>query len=231
MINIHQNGNCMECDKKCSAFKRLQLEELNYINQYRFHITYKKGEIIFKQNTPASNVISVSRGIAKCTMEDKNNKNLILNIVKGPALIAGPGIFVDNKYHYTLTALTDVYACIIDVLAFKKLIRENTDFADQYLSDLSLQSINHYNRTFCLTHKQMHGRVADALIHFSQHIFNANQFEIPLSRQELGEYTGLTKESVSRILTKFRDDELINLEGNNIEILNKEKIITISENG
>jgi len=231
MIIIHQNGNCVECDKKCSAFKRLLSEELNYINQYRFHITYKKGEVIFKQNTPASNVISISRGVAKTTFEDKFNKNLILSLIKGPSLVVGPGIYVDNIYHFTLTALTEVHACIIDVLAFKKLIRENSDFAEQYISEMSVRAIRNYQRTFCLTHKQMHGRVADALLNLSQNIFNAPEFEMPLTRQELGEYTGLTKESVSRILTKFRDDQLIQMDGNIIEILNMDKMITISENG
>ena len=51
-----------------------------------------------------------------------------------------------------------------------------------------------------------------------------------LTRKELGEFTAMTKESVSRILKEFKDESLISLEGSHIELHDKEHLQRIVDN-
>ena len=73
--------------------------------------------------------------------------------------------------------------------------------------------------------------MADVLICLAQKIYQSNPFHTSLSRQDLADMSGMTKESAIRILKTFKDDQLINTEGNTIEILNMAMLETISRNG
>jgi CRP/FNR family transcriptional regulator len=73
--------------------------------------------------------------------------------------------------------------------------------------------------------------MADTLICLSCNIFKCSEFELNLTRKELAELTGLTPESVIRILSKFKADDLIKIEGKVISIKNMEKLKQISDYG
>ncbi len=73
--------------------------------------------------------------------------------------------------------------------------------------------------------------MADILLCLSQRIFKSNQFNLPLSRNDLGELTSMSTESVIRIFKDFKESKLITVNGKTIEILDEEKLEMISEKG
>ena len=79
--------------------------------------------------------------------------------------------------------------------------------------------------------KKTYGRVADALLYFSQIIYESESFEVPFTRQELADLIGISRESATRVLTKFREDGILRLEGRTIEIVNPVLLRQISKNG
>ena len=54
---------------------------------------------------------------------------------------------------------------------------------------------------------------------------------MPLTRQELGNYVNTSRESVSRILTEFTNDKIIELNGKQVLITNFEKLKLVSQTG
>jgi CRP/FNR family transcriptional regulator len=82
-----------------------------------------------------------------------------------------------------------------------------------------------------LAHKKMPGRLAEVLLYFADEIFNKDDFEMLLSRQELGEMTNMAKESAVRILKEFEESGIIQSNSSGIKILDKEKLNLISEKG
>jgi CRP/FNR family transcriptional regulator len=231
MINIHQDTKCVACKRKCESFKMLNEQELLEINKHRFETHFNAGEIIFKQNMPATSVVIVSKGIFKLQLHLKNKRSLILTIDKGPALIGTPGTFVDNKYTFTLAAMTNIDACIIDTAVIKQTLRSNSEFADKFISECSQRSMHIYNRAISLTQKQMHGRLAEALLFFSSEIYNSKTFTLPMSRQDLADYTGMTKESACKILKQLKEDKTIEFTTTHFKILDNEKLEFLSEFG
>lgn len=77
----------------------------------------------------------------------------------------------------------------------------------------------------------MPGRLAEALISFSDEVFLSDEFDMILSRKELGEITNMAKECAVRILRDFEDSGIIETRGSHIKILDKIKLKHISVTG
>ena len=110
-------------------------------------------------------------------------------------------------------------------------MHQNTAFSKEVIDILSSNSVQIYGRFFCLTHKQAFGRLADILICLSDRVFKNSEFNLPLTRKELGELAGMSPETVIRMLKEFSDDKVIEMEGKTVRVLNYEKLKQISETG
>ena len=119
----------------------------------------------------------------------------------------------------------------IDVKAFRKLMEQNTEFVKEIIDILSANSIQIYGRFFCLTYKQAFGRLADILLCLSDRIFKNTEFDLPLSRKELAELSGMSSETVIRMLKEFNEEGLIKMDGKSIEVIDYERLKQISDTG
>jgi CRP/FNR family transcriptional regulator len=231
MALTEKTHNCSSCQFKLELFEVLNKEELDLINANRVQVKYKAGEIMFKQGTPLTHVACVTRGIAKIYLEGLNERNLIIKLIKPVEFVGGPGMAVDHIHHYTVAALEDTYACLINADSIRFLIESNARFATELLIKTNLQGIANFKKFISLTQKQMPGRIADALLYLSQEIYHSSTFATPISRQDIADLTAMTKESAIRIIKDFKDDRIITSEGSRFDILNMEALVRISKIG
>jgi CRP/FNR family transcriptional regulator, polysaccharide utilization system transcription regulator len=222
--------SCEKCSVRWETFKCLTSSELQLINQNRYEAMFKPGEIIIKQGSPASNALFLASGMAKNYFEGLRGRNFIMGILQPGRLIMGPGAFVNSRYTYSVAAITPVQACFIRFDIFRQLVRANGDFAEGLLQDISAKSLRSHVRMVNLAQKKMPGRLAEALLYLSE-VFKSDEYQMILSRQELGEMTNMVKESVVRILKEFEDSGVIKTRLSEIKILDKEKLTQISEKG
>jgi CRP/FNR family transcriptional regulator, polysaccharide utilization system transcription regulator len=230
MAKFELTHNCKDCNCKTHIFKNLTDPELELMNDNRFEVSFKAGEIMFKQGTPSPHFLCLTTGLAKIYIEGYG-KNLILGLVKPVEYIFGPGIYVDNRHHYSASAIEDSTACLVDVNTYKQLIRENPDFAEEFIKRVSQQSIFNFEQVISLTQKQMHGRIADALFYLSEKIYCQNPFQLNISRQDLADLSGMSKESAIRILKEFKEEGILHVDGNTFFIQNQKQLKQISETG
>jgi len=231
MMDIPSKTSCADCEHGWENFKTLTKEQLERVNQNKFQADFKPGEIIFKQGSPTSNAVFLINGMAKIYIEGYDSKRMMVGIAKPEQLIAGPGTFVDSRHHYSVAALTDVSACFIKMDLLRELVHENSMFAEGWLQDISKKSLATFYKFLSHTQKKMHGRLAETLIYLSDQVHESDVFTMILSRQELGELSGMAKESVVRILKEFSEDKIIDDKCPHIKIINKEKLILISKMG
>jgi CRP-like cAMP-binding protein len=224
-------SNCEKCDVAWKNFKNLSKDELKLVNENRYEATFKPGETILKQGSPATSAVFLASGIAKIYIEGLDGKNFILGIALPARLILGPGVHTSTRHSYTVSALTVVQACFVSFSLINQLINQNPKFALGMLEDLSLKSYAVHNKLVSLTQKKMSGRIAEALLFFADEVFKTDEFEILLSRQELGEMTNMAKESVVRILKELESIGIIRSGYSKIKILDKEKLRLVSERG
>jgi CRP/FNR family transcriptional regulator len=224
-------NSCTVSNAKSICFDMLSTEEQELIDKNSIEVTYKKGEVICKHGTFAPHVIFLREGLAKIFLEGLND-SLILKIITSGNLIGLTSIMEDNNvFHYSSSAYIDSKASLIDINVFRQIIKQNGEFANSIINILCENSLQTFGRFFCLTHKQLYGRMADILLCLSERIFKDRSFQLNLSRKELAELTGMSTESVIRMLKKFKDDGIITMEGKSVKVANYDLLKKISEYG
>ena len=213
------------------CFEKLTDEELLLLEENHVVLTYKKGENLCKQGTLASHIMYICNGLVKVFMENETS-SLILKVLPAGNML-GLTALLDgsNVFRYSASAYQDCSVRLMDIGIFKKIMLQNPAFANEVINILCENLIQTQTRFFSYTQKQSYGKLADTLICLSCNIFKAEGFELNLTRKELAELTGLTPESVIRILSKFKNDKLIHMEGKMIHILDMTKLKQISDYG
>lgn len=223
--------NCLCCDKKSPLLCMLTNEEVQLIGDHRHKVIFKKGETICKQGAPTSQVLSLCEGLAKLFLEGIDNRTSIIRIVKPAGFVGGPGIFVDRIYHYTVTALIETAVCFIDLSYFIQLLDQNKMFAHAYMKYFGNNTLSVYKRLVNLTQKQVPGRMADTLIYLSNEVYEAQKFSLNLSKQDLADLSGMSKDSAIKVLRDFLHSGIINFCDHELEILNPNELTRISRIG
>ncbi len=181
-----------------------------------------------KQGSFASHVIFLKKGLAKVYLEG-DQKDLILKIVTNDHFVTLSSVFDGNDiFIYSVAPYIESFATLISVDVFKQLIRKNARFAAQIINLLNANTAQIYGRFYCLTRKQSHGRVADIIMCLSENIFQASVFKLNISRYDLADLTGLSAESVIRILKEFKDSGIIDTNNKDIEIIDYNRLKDIS---
>ena len=228
MTQYLKNTNCVSCPFKLSLFKHLTKDELAYLDENRYEVSFNPGETIFKQGGALTHMAALTSGFFKIYLEDSNKNNIVLSILKPPGILGGPGFLTDKKHYFSVSALENSSVCLIDIKAFEQVIRQNPELAIQFIGYLNQKHINLYEKLVSLTHKNMHGRVADTLIYLSKAVYNSPDFNTTLSRQDLADLSSLAKESFIRILKEFKDSGSLHFEGNTFHIKDYKALQEIS---
>jgi len=225
-----QKNNCLNCQFKSAATKNLSVEELNELENGCALTIFKTGEMIIKQNSLSSSVAYIKTGLVKIHTNIQN-KEKTLRIIKAPRYICLPSNFMDRFNHFSATAIENTTICFLNLDVFKKFIYENGAFAYQIIMDLSMNELSNLHSTVENLNKQSTGRIAFILLFFANEIYNSLSFNLPISRQDIGDLVSATRESVSRTLTDFQNDNIIKIDSKKIEILNVKLLEKISEKG
>ena len=219
-VNKSNCADCIHCFRKNVLFELLTDKELKILNDNRTEVKFKKGEIIYKQGSPLSHIVIISEGLGKNYIEGPRGKNLIISIVKPYLINGGPGMYVDMRHHSSLMALVETRACFIDVNVFKEVIRNNSIFAEEFIRSFSQDNIHTFGQFVTLTQKNMEGRIAEALLYLKNDVFKNGAIKY-ITRQEIADLTGLTKESTIRVMKELKNECVIDEEDKEIIILNE----------
>jgi CRP/FNR family transcriptional regulator len=212
-------------------FRLLSDDELQLVHKNKITVHFNKGEMIRKQGTFMSHVISLNSGMAKLYLEGLSHRNAILKIVKPTNFIGGPGMYVDQIHHFSVTALMDTTVCFIDIQVFKKIINQNSQFSNEFMKDFSMNVLGVYNRLISLIHKQMPGRIADSLLYLFSEVFEGALISNYITKQDLADLSAMTKDSAVKVLRQFEQDGVIRFTEKNLELLDHETLLRISRTG
>ncbi len=220
-----------EIFRKNEIFSQLTEAQKKLIRQNTVVIKYQRKETIFKQHANASHIIFVKEGLVKLNIEGDNDKKLIVSIAKPRDFIGLSEIYGNRYYDFTAVAIKDTLLFQIRVEDFKKLVEENNDFAISILKWYCQNMEYMYQKVFALGTKQMHGRLADIILDLCQKDFEREKVYMYLTRKDLAEFSGMSTESAIRLLTEFKNDGLIRIEGRSIYLNNLELLQRLSRIG
>ncbi len=231
-MNVHQDNTYNEPREVIIPFSQLLTEEeISLIKQNSNVVKYHKKEVIFRQTTRTSHIMLIRSGLVKVYREDRNDKVIILKILKAYNFLGLMSIFGHDLHHYSASAMTDSEIEFIDIGVFRNVLMANGKYTLKMLNLVSSDGLYIFDRLMSQSHKQLPGKIADVLIYFSEEIFNSSSFSFPLTRRELAEFAGTTKESLIRTLTEFKHDKIISLDGSDVNIISWDIVKTLSQLG
>lgn len=223
--------NCVDCPKSSACFKQLIPSELDFINNNKTQILYRKGENICKEKAYASNVLYIADGLVKLYLESPNNRHINLKILKTSEYVGLSSIYGDNIYHYSAVALVDSTICMINRDSYRKLLIDNGHFASDVIRWYCDKETQLFHRIKSLGLKQMHGRLADTLLYLCDESFDQDLLFSYLSRKDIADFACISTESTVRLLTELKNEGVIDLSGKLVKILDRKHLLEISKRG
>lgn len=209
----------------------LSAEQVRLLQNNSNVVSYHKKDSVFRQGTRTSHIMLMVSGLVKIYKEGRVGRTVLLRLASPGEYIGMLSVIGDQIHQYSATAVEQSEICFIDINAFRNVLMENGKFSLQLMSLISQDGLFIFNRLINQTHKQLPGRVADVLLYFADDIYGQTRFSFPLTRRELAELAGTTKESFIRTLTEFKNDKIINLDGSQVEIISIDIVKTLSELG
>lgn len=222
---------CTQCSFKSVAVESLSMEELGLMNENCAEVHCKAGELLIKEGTLSSHIAYLKDGLAKLHMTGPGGNDQILKILTRGSYIGIQTILSDKIHRYSASALEDCVVCYIDIGIFKELIKRNHDFAFKIILYLCTDELSYFERFVNQLQKNLNGRLADALLYFSQTICQSDEFILPLTRNDLATLIGARRESVARSLREFNESGVIAMKGRSVAIRNPEMLRRISRSG
>lgn len=229
-MKFTKNINCSLCRLKCDISSTLMSTGRNIEEINPMHAHFKKHDLICKQGTEVTHSLYLVAGSAKLYIEGSNNRNIILYILKPGAYIGLLSFFESSKYSYSVAALEDSEVCFIELDFVKKLYIENHELLLSLNKAFGKSVSNIMKKIISLNQKQIRGRIAENLIYLSE-LHNSKRFHLGLSRKEIGEMTAISEENTVRLLSEFSKENIISLEGREVDIIDMPLLRKISEVG
>jgi len=227
--NIINNG--IPVIPSAGIFNYLTNEEKVALASHVTLMNFARHDVIFKQKMPSDHVVYVMEGLIKVYKAGRGSRLVCISLV-GPGHFAGlSSAFGSSNYRFSSSAIENTSALMIRKEAIADLIKSNGQLAYALFGLLGQELLEISDKLVNFSIKQLPGRVADLLRYFSADIFKSDDFTVPLTRQEMAELIGTTKESLIRTLNEFKNDRIIELDGKRIKIISNDLISILCELG
>lgn len=215
--------DCKNCNFKSLPFQKLTDEQLYRVDEHRVALSFKKGELLCKQGSLMAQVIYIRKGFVKIFMENAG-ETVIIGIAQPYSFVGIQALYGSPVFPFSVEAMTDTEVCMKDINIFRELVLENTEFAQGVIEVLNANLTQSYNRIFTLTTRQISARFSELLYYMRNVLYASNPFRLTVSRKELADLVSTTPESISRMLAELKEKGIIKVDGQNIEILDSDKL-------
>jgi CRP-like cAMP-binding protein len=222
---MHDDPFDLSCDS-CTIrthplFRHLEEQELQEIMLNKITETYKRGSIVYQEGSRMKGFCCVQSGIIKIYQTGFDGKEQIIRFAK-PGDIIGYRSVVSNEPACTSTeVIEEAVLCHIPTEILLNLVKTNGNFAVE-LMKLTCKELGEANSYITdIAQKTVKERLAEILIHLDDEFGVDSQgvLKISLTREELSNIVGTATESIIRLLSDFKSQDYIEINGRKIKIL------------
>lgn len=209
-------------------FQKLNPTELQAVGAKVFDRNYRKGMIIFLEGEPGDNFYIVYSGKVKIIVTSEDGQEKILQIAQQGDIIGEVAAFDSGPYPVTAEVLEDSTIGMVPVTEMLKLVREYPAISLNLLKVMSKKLRQLQRQVKNLALKDAYGRLASRLFKLARdHGSTSPQgitINVALTHQDLANFIGTSRETVSRILREFEKAKVISIRKQFITILDNNKL-------
>ena len=218
-LNHNCRDNCIA--RKYNLFRHLTSEELEKVEEVKNPEFHKRGTVLYREGTRITGFYCIQKGILKIYKTGIDGKEQIIRFARKGDLIGFRSIMSNETACTTAEVIEDTFCCYIPGATLIDLVKTNGNFSLE-LMQLTCKELGEANSFITdIAQKTVRERLAEVLIHLKKDFdMDEDQFlRISLTREELANIVGTATESVIRLLSEFKQDQLIDLQGRRIKIL------------
>jgi len=227
---MYVERNCTDClAKYSSCFAKLPAEDLAYINSYKSSTVMRHGQIIFHEGRLPQGVYCLNKGKVKIFRLGSDGKEQVIRIVTPSSFFGLRALISGWTYSTSAITLEESVICMIPKRPFLKMILKYPEVSHCLMVYLSEMLEDTESKLMSLAQKPIRERLAETLVTLHS-LFNKNSGEnyINLSRTDIANIVGTANECVIRLLSEFKEDNLIYVNGRKISILDVERLKKIA---
>lgn len=206
------------CSTKISIFSVLDDEEIKEVRDLIVTRRYKKGQIICFEGDVSDKLYLINKGKIKVFKYTKEGKEQILYILSEGDFIGDLSLIKKTEFKFNAEALEDINLCTFSKEDFDTVLKKNPQIAIKILEVLHDRIMKLEGLIQSLSTKDIDARVASLLLRFVEDfgIQKDGNIELtmPLNREDMANYIGVTRETISRKLSSMQDEGTISLVGN-----------------
>lgn len=180
----------------------------------------------------SNGVYCIHSGTAKLLRVGQNGKSQIIRLAVQGDLIGYRSLLSDEPISATVEAMGDISACYIPKNVLFSFLESNPKFSLNLLKTACHELGEAGKLISDIAQKSVRERLAEVLLMLKSQ-FGVNEdtgaININLTREEIANMVGTATESVIRLISEFKTDELIDVKGRNITILDEQQLIKIGK--
>ncbi len=207
------------------ALNKTEIESLDDIIERKKPL--QKTEKLVASGDKFSSLYAVRTGSFKSFVSDADGEEQIIGF-HFPGDIIGFDALREHKHQSYTQALETAMVCELPYDTLDDMSMKFPKLRHQIMSFMSAEIKQDHDMMMLLNKRTAEERLLYFIAHLSRRFeergFSARQFNLSMTRNEIGNYLGLTVETISRLLTRFQKEALIQVEGKLITILDFEAI-------
>ncbi len=230
MADILENiTNICELFENQEILTKFSKEELAELSHEKKIISFKKGENIIDEGATPKGIYYIAKGTAKMYKLGFNGKEQILRFTKTGDIIGYRSILSHQPYGASATAMEDTEVCFIPEKFFLKVLEFHPKLAFDVLRRISEDLGESAQTITFLAQKTVRERLAEVLLLLEKKLGTDKDgfIKISLTREEMANLIGTATESAIRLISEFKTDHLIEVEGRKIKILDHQKLVKL----
>ena len=182
----------------------------------------KRGDYLFRAGEQFASLYAVRTGFFKTKLLLEDGREQVTGFHMGGELMGMDGIGTE-RHTCDAVALEDSEVCVMPFDRLEGLSREMVALQHHFHKIMSREIVREHGVMMLLGSMRAEERLAAFLLNLSQRLsargYSPHEFNLRMTREEIGSYLGLKLETVSRAFSKFQEDGLIAVQQKNIRIL------------
>jgi CRP-like cAMP-binding protein len=199
------------------VFRDLSPQEITTLNGRIRLRKYAKGEAIYWQGDKAHELFLLRKGRVELYHLTRHGKRLQLAVMQPGTFFGEMSLLRDKPRFDTAEVVQEAHVAAISRGEAEQIIREQPDFALFLVKELSRRLQLSDLRQVSLAYHDVSTRLATELLHLSR---QERGVLLPITHQELGERSGLLRETVTKMLDTFQEEGLVELHRGKISLRN-----------
>ena len=192
---------------------------------------FKRGELLYRVGEPLRAVYAIRSGSVKSYVLTNDGRVQITGFhIAGEVL--GLGALVANQYMSEARALETTMVCEVPIDVLEAYSTEVPSIRQQMLKIMSQEILDNQELMLLLGKKNSDERLATFLLslsrRFQRRSYSPTQFNLSMSRSDIGNYLGMAEETVCRVFTRFQDDGLLTTERRQVQLLDQDRLKSIA---